>query len=172
MTRLPLSEPTKRASARNEKTAVDYDQAREVNDLVRFATGRMPNFVESLGDAAALAKLHAKAREWALPRVLVFSDKSGQTSSTLKALSAEYRRRVLIGELRSQKHADAVKRYGVTSFPTLLCLATASDDQPTHRFENREASYHRLNTFVSKCALKKPVLKKPAGAADAAKEEL
>ena len=35
-----------RKSARNEKAAVDYEQAREVKDLVRFATSRMPNFVE------------------------------------------------------------------------------------------------------------------------------
>ena len=38
-----------RKSARNEKTAVDYEQAREVKDLVRFATSRMPNFVERVG---------------------------------------------------------------------------------------------------------------------------
>ena len=159
----------KRASARNEKTVVEYDQAREVGDLMRFATSRMPNYVESVG-AAELDGFGAKAREWGLPRVLVFSDKVGQTSSTLKALSAEYRRRVLIGELRAQKHADAVRRFAVRSFPTLLCLPADGADEPTHRFENKEPSFRRLDTFVSKCALRKPVLKKPT--ATAAKEEL
>ena len=162
----------KRASAKNEKSVVDYDQAREVTDLVRFATGRMPNYVEAINGAAALSAFAAKAREWGLPRVIVFSNKVGQTSSTLKALSAEYRRRVLIGELRSQKLPDAVSTFGVTTFPTLLCFGPGgpdggSSDEELHRFENKEATHRRLDTFVGKCALRKPVLKKPS-----AKEEL
>lgn len=165
----------KRASAKNVKEVVDYDQAREVKDLVRFATSRMPNFVESLGSAAALSTFEHKAKEWSLPRVLVFSSsKAGHTSSTLKALSAEYRRRVLIGELKSSTSAAAAAKYGVTSFPALICLPADGADEPTHRFENKEASYRRLDTFVSKCALRKPVTKKPSAAAEAerGKEEL
>ena len=162
----------KRASARNEKTVVEYDQAREVSDLMRFATSRMPNYVESLAGATELGTFAAKAREWGLPRVLVFSDKLGQTASTLKALSAEYRRRVLIGELRAQKHADAVRRFEVRSFPTLICLPAGGNDVPTLRFENKEPTFRRLDTFVSKCALREPVLKKPAATAGGGKEEL
>lgn len=163
----------KRSSAKNEKSVIDYDQAREVGDLLRFATGRMPNHVESIGDDAALAAFHAKANEWGLPRVLVFSNKAGATSSTLKSLSAEFRRRVLIGELKSNKHTKAVAAFGVTSYPTLLCLPDGQDT-PTHRlsFEKKEATYHRLNTLIGKCALKKPVLKKPAASTGPAKEEL
>ena len=52
----------KRASARNAKDVVDYDQAREVSDLMRFATGRMPNYVESLSTPAALSAFVSKAR--------------------------------------------------------------------------------------------------------------
>ena len=63
----------KRSSSRNEKAMIDYDQAREVSDLMRFATGRMPNYVEFLESAKALAAFTLKAREWGLPRVLVFS---------------------------------------------------------------------------------------------------
>jgi len=156
----------KRSSSKNEKTVVDYDQGREVGDLMRFATAQMPNFVEPLGDASALKSFDTKAQEWQLPRVLVFSNKAGQTSTTLKALSAEYRRRVLIGELKAQKHADAVKRFRIESFPTLLCLPAAGGDEPTHRFEKKETSYRRLDSFIGRCALRKPVLSKPT------KEEL
>lgn len=87
---------------------------------------------------------------------------------------------VLIGELKSSRHASTATALDVTSFPTLLCLAAAAgedggaadEDEETpqqvlHRFENREPTYHRLQSFVGKCALRKPVLKKPA-----AKEEL
>ena len=158
----------KRSSARNEKTTVDYDQAREVSDLMRFASSRMPNYVEAIASAEALTNFHSKAAEWSLPRVLVFSDKAGQTSTTLKALSTEYRRRVLIGELRAKSHAAAVARFGVESFPTLVCLPSGADE-PTHRFEKKEATYRRLESFIGRCALRKPVLKKPAAAQ---KEEL
>ena len=167
----------KRSSGRNEKAVVDYDQAREVSDLMRFATGRMPNYVETLDSAKALAAYTLKASEWALPRVLVFSNKAGQTSSTLKALSADFRRRVLLGEVRSQRLPDAAKQHGVSTFPTLLCFAAGSEEgaEATHRFENKEATFRRLETFVSKCALRKPVLKKPdagGGEGAAKKEEL
>ena len=181
----------KRASARNAKDVVDYDQAREVSDLMRFATGRMPNYVESLSTAAALSAFAAKAKEWGLPRVLVFSNKAGQTSSTLKSLSAEYRRRVLIGEVRAQHLPEAAKAHGVSSFPTLLCFSAeaaassaAPATAPSHRFEGKEPTFRRLDTFVgSKCALRKPVLRKPSseraggggaggGGAASGKEEL
>ena len=155
-----------RKSARNEKTVVEYDQAREVGDLVRFATSRMPNFVEMLNHAPDLAAFDAKAMDWQLPRVLVFSNRVGQTASTLKALSSEYRRRVLIGELREKGHADEVARYDVTSFPTLLCLPPPKNDmladaEPLMRFENKDASYRRLDAFVSRCALRQPHRTKP-----------
>ena len=73
----------RRASSQNSKEVVEYTQAREVGDLLRFAVGRMPNYVEALGDAAALAAFDAKSAAWGLPRVLVFSDKAGGTSSKL-----------------------------------------------------------------------------------------
>lgn len=161
----------RRTSARNEKQVVDYDQAREVQDLIRFATSRMPNFVETVADDAALTALEVKAAEWRLPLVLAFSNKVGQTSTTLKALSAEYRRRVLLGELRMQKHAMAVARHSVRSFPTLVCIGVHQEE--VARFEKKEASYRRLDTFISKCALRKPVLKKPdIGGSPPTKQEL
>mmetsp|Transcript_52552 Transcript_52552/g.87193 ORF Transcript_52552/g.87193 Transcript_52552/m.87193 type:complete len:206 (+) Transcript_52552:219-836(+) len=159
----------KRSSARNEKSMVDYEQAREVSDFVRFATSQMPNYVERLDSSAALAKYTAKAAEWGLPRVLVVSDKAGSsTSSILKALSAEYRRRVLIGDFRVKVNPALAKQHGVTSYPTLLCLP-AGAEEATHRFEGKEPTYRRLDSFMSKCALRKPVLKKPVASG---KEEL
>ena len=165
----------KRSSSRNEKEVLTYEQAREVPELVRFATGRMPNYVESVAGATEFVQLRAKANEWGLPLVLVFSDKAGgQSSSTLRALSAEFRRRVLIGELRATRHAAAVAAYKVTSFPTLVCLAArgpgdAADmaDEERSRFAGKQPTFRRLLTFIEKCALRKPVLRKPSS-----KEEL
>ena len=91
-----------RKSARNEKTAVDYEQAREVKDLVRFATSRMPNFVERVGTLKELEAVQAKAAEWGLPIALALSS-SGGTASTLKALSTEYRRRLIVAEHKAKQ---------------------------------------------------------------------
>ena len=154
----------KRASARNEKELLEYDSAREVGDLVRFATSRMPSYVERVSNDAELAKFTAKASDWGLPRILVFSDKAaGQTSSTLKAISSEFRRRGLIAEVR--KHArteQIISAHVVSSFPTLVCLGKAGKNGEPLRFEGKQPTYGRLSTFVGKCSLSKPVLTKPS----------
>ena len=156
----------RRTSASNAKEVVDYQQGREVADLLRFATGRMPNYVEPVASADELRAFEAKAAEWGLPRIFIFGAKAGQTSSTAKALSAEYRRRALVGD-RAQRNDALVKRYGVNAFPTLIC---AKPDGTELRFEKKEPTYHRLETFFGKCALRKAVTKKPS--ATESKEEL
>ena len=107
--------------------------------------------------------LLAKAAEWGLPVALVFSKSSG-TSSTLKALSTEYRRRLIIAEHKASATSEISKKFGVTQFPAILGLR--AEGEPV-RFDKKEPSYNRLDTFFGKLALKKPVLKKPQ-----AKEEL
>lgn len=102
----------KRASARNEKVVEEYSQGREVKDLLRFATSKMPNYVESVGDTERAA-FDAKAVEWGLPRILVFSDKAGATSSSLKGMRAHLalalRARLattIAGRSRAQSHCE------------------------------------------------------------------
>jgi molecular chaperone DnaK len=54
----------KRSSARNEKQMLSYDSAREVGDLVRFATANMPNYVERVAsEAEANAEADKQRRE-------------------------------------------------------------------------------------------------------------
>mmetsp|Transcript_3049 Transcript_3049/g.5968 ORF Transcript_3049/g.5968 Transcript_3049/m.5968 type:complete len:195 (+) Transcript_3049:231-815(+) len=160
-----------RKSARNEKAAVDYDQAREVKDLVRFATSRMPNFVERVKTPSELEAVHAKAAEWGLPTVLILSS-SGSTASSLKALSTTYRRRLIVAEHKAGKGSELASLLGVDSFPAVLGFKVGfqmgSGDAPL-RLE-KEPTYNRLDTFFRKLALGKPVLKKPDKAPS--KEEL
>jgi len=159
----------KRSSARNEKEVVEYDAAREVGAIVKFATTRMPSYVETIAGAGDLSTFMAKAAEWGLPTMLVFSNKAGQTSSLLKALSAEFRRRVLIGDLRESRNLEAVKSHRIKSFPSIVCLQAAGKEPL--RFEGKQPTYHRLHSFASKCALRKAVTKKPAVAKDMGKDE-
>ena len=152
---------------------LNYDSAREVGDLVRFATANMPNYVERVASEAEANAVAAKASGWGLPRVLVFSEKGpgASTSNLLKALSSEFRRRVLIVEVRKHPRTDAIAtEHGVDTLPTLLCLDPTSRT-PTNRFQGKDPTPGRLSTFVGKCALGKPVLSKPA-AEQGTKEEL
>ena len=157
-----------RKSARNEKTAVDYEQAREVKDLVRFATSRMPNFVERVGTLKELEAVQAKTAARGLPIALVLSS-SGGTASTLKALSTEYRRRLIVAEHKAKQGSEVAALLGVASFPAVLGFKAAGGGGAPVRLE-KEPTFRRLDSFFRKLALPKPVLKKPA--ADAAKEEL
>ena len=61
---------TERLALHLDKSVIDYEQAREVKDLVRFATSRMPNYVERVKSADDLAAVQAKREEWGLPMVL------------------------------------------------------------------------------------------------------
>lgn len=54
----------------------------------------------------------AKADKYGLPRVLVFCD--GGTKPVLKAMSTEYRRRLLVAEIRkNRKNRVLIQRYKV-----------------------------------------------------------
>mmetsp|Transcript_44009 Transcript_44009/g.102929 ORF Transcript_44009/g.102929 Transcript_44009/m.102929 type:complete len:132 (-) Transcript_44009:443-838(-) len=129
----------------------------------KFALGLMPDYVERVDGESTLGALLAKGREWGLPIVLLFSDTAG-TSSMIKALSAEYRRRALIGEVKAKKYAAAAKEYEVTAFPTLIALREGREPL---RFA-KKPSHFNLDLFLSKVALSRPVKSKP----EKPKEEL
>mmetsp|Transcript_16479 Transcript_16479/g.42281 ORF Transcript_16479/g.42281 Transcript_16479/m.42281 type:complete len:168 (+) Transcript_16479:503-1006(+) len=142
-----------------------YESAREIGDLVRFATAKMPNYVERVTNEAEALTIAAKASDWGLPRVLVFSDKgtTASTSSVLKALSSEFRRRVLIVEVRKHQRTETIAiEHGVNSLPTLICLDQTERTLPPP-FQAKTPSPGRLSTFVGKCALSQPIRSKPTG---------
>ena len=59
----------------------------------------------------------AKADKYGLPRVLVFCD--GGTKPVLKAMSTEYRRRLLVAEIRkNRKNRVLIQRYKVVGMST------------------------------------------------------
>lgn len=165
----------RRQSSTNKKEPIEYNQAREVKDLLRFSTMNMPNFAERVENADQFAKVLKKAEEWGLPLVLLFS-KSSATSTTIKVLSAEFRRRLIIVDVKQGTRTEALaKKYAVTSFPSLLAYPSnyKQDEEPLRFDSSKEPSYFRLSTFFSKVALRKQVLsKKPTPREEHPKEEL
>jgi hypothetical protein len=95
----PKRKPRKAGSVA-EKTVLDYQHGeRNASDMRKFLEHQLPNYVERIkfgkDDYDRLAQ---KAQKFGLPLVVVFTTKP-KTSTTLKWLSAEYRRKLLLVEI-------------------------------------------------------------------------
>lgn len=89
--------------------------------------------------------------EPSLPRVLLFTEKK-DTPLLLKKLSLELHRAAVIGEAPSSDKTLA-KKFGVTSFPTLLVSPGGAQDPKAESFEwkrfNGDISYKALKDFLT-----------------------
>lgn len=83
-----------------EKTVTDYKHGeRNAKDLRKFLEYQMPNYVERVKFGRSdYDKVAAKANKYGLPIALIFTSK-GTTSTTVKWLSTEFRRKLLIVEI-------------------------------------------------------------------------
>jgi protein disulfide-isomerase A6 len=145
-----------KANSNKKKIVVDYQQARELKPMMEFAEAKMPNYVEKIKGVKKLDKFIAKADKYGLPKALLFT-KLGKTSSSLKALSTEYRRRMLIGEVRGGKHNKEVfKRYNIKNMPACIVLG---EDGEEHQVFDKKPTFNRLNMWFKHLALKKPYFK-------------
>jgi len=146
---------TKRGNTK-KKVVQDYQGARETKPMISYATSKMPNFVEKIDGEKALKKFLTKADEYGLPQILVFS-KSAGTASMVKAVSTEFRRRILIGEVKGTKsNENILKKYNIKELPKIIAL---KENSSVVEF-NKKPSYNSLNFFVGKHALTKPVMGK------------
>ena len=151
---------------KNKKKVLDFNGERKAKAMEKWAVGMMPSFVERVSGSESFTKFKAKAETYGLPILLLFS-KSSSTKPLIKALSTEYRRRILIAEIRNlDKNKKIIEEYKVSSFPTLMAF---KEGEPVV-FE-KKPTFNRLNNFVSDFALKKPV-KGKAKKKKEAKEEL
>lgn len=152
----------------NKKIVLDYNGARETKPMMNFAIAKMPNFVEKVNAVGGLEKFLKKADDYGLPKVLVFS-KSSTTSSMIKAVSTEYRRRALVGEVKATKTNQAIiKQYSIKDFPKVIVIKV---DGSVVQFD-KKPSFNSLNFFVGKHVLKKPVSGKKVEEKKEEKKEL
>lgn len=140
-----------------KKLTMDYNGAREMKPMRDFALGHMPSFVERVTDAKKLAAFDAKAAEYGLPRVLVFSKAAKEFQTALvKWASTEYRARLLIGEVRATKKMKAlISKHGVKKFPHMVVLPDGGGDPVV--YDKGRFSFNKVNGFLSKHALGSPV---------------
>lgn len=138
------------------KSLSDYNGERKFDGLVEYAEYMQPSHVIKVTGEKEFAKFAAKADSYALPMVLLFT-KSRKTSVELKALSSEFRRRLLIGEVRMSKPNQAlIAKFGVDSTSeNQLVVLSDSSAEPLLKAVNK-FKFKRAVSFLSKHALEKP----------------
>jgi len=110
--------PTLKLFKDKAKTVVPYEQGREANQIIRWATDQIPNNVVSIKNEDGHKAFLAKSAE--LPHVLLFSEKATVTP-IYKALSATFQGQLVLGQVPSSLKS-VVETYSVDSFPKVLVL--------------------------------------------------
>jgi protein disulfide-isomerase A6 len=140
-----------------KKIILDYNQAREMEPMKQYVESKIPNFVEKIVDTKQHDKFVDKATKNGLPQVLVFS-KSARTTPLLKYASTEYRRRLLIGEVKqTKKNQELYKKYNIKAAPAMLVV---KPDGTTAQYTKGKFSFHKVINWLGKHALKEAVLPK------------
>lgn len=155
--------PSKKNKKRSnrDKVVLDYQQAREAGPMRDFAVSRMPSFVQRLKKEQDLDAFLAKADKYNLPKIILFNAK-GPLKSVYKAISTEFRRRVLVGVVQATAiDADKIRdRVGVKKFPALVAMAPGEGGGVVGKFK-KKASWNALNSFFFDYSLPKPYFDMP-----------
>lgn len=140
-----------------QKTVMDYNQERKAKDMRTFLEYNMPSYVEriSFGEAD-MTKAVAKADKYGLPKAILFPSKP-KTSSVVKYLSTEFRRRLLLMEVvPTKKNQVLMQEYGLSTdqLPALM-IVTPKGDKVV--YDAKDFSRRKLERFLSEHAMKEPV---------------
>lgn len=135
----------------NKKIVRDYNGERKYKDMMTHAENSMPSFTERINGQKDLDKFNKKAAEYGLPRVLMFSK---ATSHIIKHMSTEFRRRVLIAEVRgTSNNKNIVKEYGITDFPKVIALSESGEVIEL----KKKPTFNRMKLFLQDHTLAEPV---------------
>jgi hypothetical protein len=132
------------------------------------ADANIPNFIEKVNGMKDLQAFEEKAARNGLPQVLLFTAKPN-TSPLAKYLSTEFRRRILLAEVKPTKpNKDIIDKYGIKDFPAVVVIppvakdagegGTSDGSAEAIRYEGEGFTRNKLQSFLSKHALKNPVI--------------
>merc|ERR1711862_736473 len=165
-----------------QKVVTDYNGERKGVDMKRWIDYMMPNYVEVISNGIEDYETNFlnKARRNGLPQALLFSSKD-KTMPLAKFLSIEFRRKLLLGEVKPSKlNKDVMDKFNVTDLPALIVIPLSSSssekkstknedegeleevqyiDPVRYERKNEDFTRHKLHSFLSKHALKKIVVK-------------
>lgn len=163
----------KQGNSNTKKVVLDYNQERKAKDMKKFVDYAMPDFIEHVKGGNGLLAFEEKALRNGLPQVLLFTSKAG-TKPLTKFLSAEFRRRLLLGQVEPTKPNQAVlDKYGIAELPALVIIPPPTEEgggeSEIIHYDGKSFAREELQAFLSKHALEKAVevkKKKPVEAAD------
>jgi len=150
----------------NKKIVRDYNGERKYKEMMAYAEQTMPAFTERINGQKDMEKFNEKAAKYGLPRVLMFSK---TPSHIIKHMSTEFRRRVLIGEIRGTSNNKGIlKQYAVSDFPKVIALSESGDAIEL----KKKPTFNRMNFFLQEHALAEPVYGTLASRQDKEEEAL
>ncbi|MBA7489728.1 hypothetical protein ES702_00262 [subsurface metagenome] len=136
----------------------DYQGPREAKSIIEAVSDKITNHVKRL----KADTLDAWVEGGSQAKAIVFSEK-GTTAPLVKALAIDFLGSIEFAQVRS-KETDAVNKYDVTQFPTIVLL---SDKGEVLEKYNGEISKEALTKFLSQIAPPNPdpAPKKPKASA-------
>jgi len=140
-----------------QKSVTDYNQERKAKDMRTFLEYYMPSYVERISFPEDMTKAVAKADKYGVPKAILFPSKP-KTSSVVKYLSTEFRRRLLLIEVvPTKKNEGTMKEYGLTTeqLPALVIVKEGSGERVV--YDAKDFSRRKLERFLSEHAKKEPV---------------
>jgi protein disulfide-isomerase A6 len=126
----------------------DYQGARTAKAIVEAVVERIPNHVKRVTDTQLDQWLSENPET---PKAMLFSEK-GTTSALIKALAVDFLGVVNFAQIRS-KETNAVEKYGVTKFPTLVVLPGPGKDPLLYADEMKKTP---ILAFISQVATPNP----------------
>ena len=160
--------PKQQPGKYTKKIVLDYNFERKAKDMKEFVDANIPNFIEKVNGMKDLQAFEEKAARNGLPQVLLFTAKPN-TSPLTKYLSTEFRRRILLAEVKPTKpNKDVIDKYGIKDFPAVVVIppiakdsgegGTSDGSAEAVRYEGEGFTRNKLQSFFSKHALKNPVI--------------
>lgn len=155
--RLYIPKKKQKPGSNKEKNVIDYPYERKAKDLKKFLDENMPDHSEKIVNGSSdMEKFEAKAEKHGLPRALLFTRKA-DTMPVTKFLSTEFRRKLLLAEVKpTKKNKEIMDKYGIADLPALIVFP-AEGEAPI-RYEGEGFTKIKLQNFLFKYALKKMVL--------------
>ncbi|KAJ9292189.1 hypothetical protein DTO021C3_82 [Paecilomyces variotii] len=126
----------------------DYKGARSAKAIVDAVVERIPNHVKRLSDK--------DVDEWLsenkdVPKAILFTEK-GTTGALLKSVAIDFLGSIKVAQIRS-KESEAVKKFGITSYPTLIRLPGGDKE---HIVYDGELKKKPIVEFLSQVAAPNP----------------
>ena len=160
---------------------MDYQNERKASDMKKFLEYQMPDYSDKIKKGMVdLETFHEKGkRNNNIPRAILFTSKSN-TSPVTKYLSTQFRRRLLVGEVKvvesskkdgkiSSPNQEILDHYGITKLPALVVVVTTTSEESGGNEEEDKViiydgdsySRQRLERFLSDYAWKEPYFSPP-----------